>query len=106
MNQYSYFAIEDGDVISPQASANPAEWRLLRRLRMPSKFNDPHGNIVRRALVIDVEATGLSTERDDIIQLAMLPFDYEVGPGRILTVHKDLAFDALHEPAVWAPRDR
>ena len=40
MNQYSHFAIEEGDVISLQASANPAEWRLLRHLRVPGKFNE------------------------------------------------------------------
>jgi len=100
MNQYSHFAIEEGDVISPRASNNPSEWRLLRRLRLPDRYNDPRDGVIRRALVIDVEATGLSTERDDVIQLAMLPFDYEVGTGRILTVHKDLAVDALREPAV------
>jgi DNA polymerase-3 subunit epsilon len=100
MNQYTHFAIEEGDVIGPQALENASEWRLLRRLCLPDKFNDPQGGVIRRALVIDVEATGLSTERDDVIQLAMLPFDYEVESGRILMVHKDLAFDAMREPSV------
>ena len=76
-------------------------YSLLRRLHLPNKFNEPQpGATIRRALVVDVEATGLSIENDDIIQLAMLPFDYEVETGRILTVHKDLAFEALREPAV------
>ena len=100
MNQYSHFGIEEGDVIRPRVSANRAEWRLLRRLHVPNKFNDPKSGGIKRALVVDVEATGLSTENDDVIQLAMLPFDYEAGTGRILTVHKDLAFDELREPAV------
>lgn len=100
MNQYSHFAIEESDLISAGASANRTDWRLLRRLRVPDKFNDSEAGVIKRALVVDVETTGLSTENDDVIQLAMLPFDYEVGTGRILSVHQDLAFEELRQPAV------
>ncbi len=100
MNQYSHFAIEESDVTRPQPEVDSSEWRLLRRLRVPDRFNDPQGGTIKRALVVDVETTGLSTEDDDVIQLAMLPFDYEVESGQILTVHKELAFEELREPAV------
>ncbi|MCZ6771251.1 MAG: exonuclease domain-containing protein [Proteobacteria bacterium] len=100
MNNYSHFAIEEGDVIRPQVSVDPVQWRLLRRLRIPDRFNDPQSGTIKRALVIDVETTGLSTENDDVIQLAMLPFDYEPESGRILTVQKARAFEGLREPAV------
>ena len=100
MNQYSHFAIEEADIIRPQAPVDPDQWRLLRRLRMPDRFNDLQGGTIKRAVVIDVESTGLSTENDDVIQLAMLPFDYEVESGRILTVHNARAFEGLREPAV------
>ena len=100
MNQYNHFAIDETDIIRSQASVDPGEWRLLRRLRIPDKFNDPQAGTTKRALVINVEATGLSTEKDDVIQLAMLPFDYEAESGRILTVHKSGAFEGLREPAV------
>ncbi len=100
MNQYSHFAIENSDVIRPQSEVDANQWKLLRRLRLPDKFNDPQQGTIKRAMVIDVETTGLSTENDDVIQLAMLPFDYEVESGRILTVHKAMAFEELREPAV------
>ena len=100
MNQYSHFAIKKSDVIRPQSEVDANQWKLLRRLRLPDNFNDPHDGTIKRSIVIDVETTGLSIENDDIIQLAMLPFDYEVESGRILTVHKALAFEALREPAV------
>ncbi len=101
MNQYSHFAIEKSDVIRPQSEVDANQWKLLRRLRLPDKFNDPKEGTIKRAMVIDVETTGLSTENDDVIQLAMLPFDYyEVKSGRILTFHKALAFEELREPAV------
>ena len=51
-------------------------------------------------MVLDVETTGLSTENDDVVQLAMLPFEYEAKSGRILSVHKARAFEGLREPAV------
>mgnify|MGYP003627461943 CR=1 FL=1 len=100
MNQYSHFLIEGAAVIRPQVAADPGEWRLLRRLHLPDKFNDPQGGVVRRAVIVDVETTGLSAENDDVIQLAMLPFDYEVESGRILTVHKAHAFEGLRQPSV------
>ena len=100
MNQYSHFATKEAELVCQHAQVNHAEWRLIRRLHIPDKFNDPKGGIIKRALVIDVETTGLSTENDDVIQLAMLPFDYEAESGRILTVHKAQAFDGLREPAV------
>ena len=100
MNQYSLFAIDEGELIKQQVSIDRTEWRLLRRLRLPDKFNDPQGGRIKRALVVDVETTGLSTQNDDVIQLAMLPFDYEVESGRILTVHKSRAFEARREPVV------
>jgi DNA polymerase III epsilon subunit-like protein len=50
----------------------------------------PTDGLIKRAVVVDVEATGLSTENDDVIQLAILPFDYEPESGRILNhaVHR------------------
>jgi DNA polymerase III epsilon subunit-like protein len=52
---------------------------------LPDRFNRPQGDGTCRALVVDVETTGLSTEDDDVIQLAMLPFDYEVESMRIMS---------------------
>ena len=100
MNQHSHFAIEEAKIIRQDTPVDPGQWRLIRRLRIPDKFNDPQGGTVKQALVVDVETTGLSTENDDVIQLAMLPFEYETESGLILAVHKALAFDALREPAV------
>ena len=100
MNQYSHFAVDEADLIRKGTQADPADWRLIRRLQIPDRYNDPQGGTIKRALVADVETTSLSIENDDVIQLAMLPFEYEAESGRILTVHKSLAFDRLREPAV------
>jgi DNA polymerase-3 subunit epsilon len=100
MNDFSNFKFETTAVIDAESAIPADQWRVLRLLHIPDRFNNPRGGALKRGLVIDVEATGLSIEQDDIIQLAMLPFDYEVDSGRIIEVHKNQAFDALREPAV------
>ena len=59
------------------------DWKVLRRLKIPDMFNRPISSEVKRGVVIDVEATGLSLDTDDIIQLAMLPLDYDPKNNRI-----------------------
>jgi DNA polymerase III subunit epsilon len=100
MNDFSNFGFEETAVIDKYSEIPSNQWRLLRRLYIPDRFNKPRGGSTKRGLVIDVESTGLSLENDDVIQLAMLPFDYEVDTGRITEVHNDLAFESLREPSL------
>jgi len=100
MNDFEPFNFDIAEVKTPTSCVPNRDWRLLRRLQIPNRFNNPRDGILKHGLVIDVEATGLSLENDDVIQLAMLPFDYEVESSRITNVHKNKAFEALREPAV------
>lgn len=100
MNDHSLFAIGAEHVIQSGAQAHAGDWRLLRRLALPRRLNNPRGGAVKHALVLDVETTGLSLEGDEVIQLAMLPFTYELDTGRILEIAHDRAFDGLREPGV------
>ncbi|HIB85255.1 MAG TPA: hypothetical protein EYO59_11865, partial [Chromatiaceae bacterium] len=83
MNEYDNFAFDESEVIRDDSKIDCAQWRLLRRLHMPERFNNPQDESIKHAAVIDVETTGLSTEKDEVIQLAILPFDYEPESGRI-----------------------
>ena len=100
MNQYRHLSFKDSDIICSETAVDANDWRLLGRLNLPDRFNNPQDGAVRRAVVVDVETTGLSTEKDEVIQLAILPFDYEVESGRILTVHKMDAFEGLRQPNI------
>ena len=52
------------------------EYRVLRKLK-PRREIQPHGGVAARtALFVDVETTGLDPERNEIIELAMVPFTY------------------------------
>jgi DNA polymerase-3 subunit epsilon len=105
MNQYQHFAIMEDAVIRDGLKVPRDQWRLLRKLKVPARFNDSSGEVSLRGIVIDVEATGLAPEKDEVIQLALLPFDYEPGTGRILDVHMDMVFEGLREPSVPISRD-
>ena len=100
MNDFANFEFDVDAIVQQRSTVPPENWRILRRLHIPERFNNPRGGTIKRGLVLDVESTGLSLENDDVIQLAMLAFDYEVESGRITDVHKDQAFDALREPAI------
>jgi len=52
------------------------QYRVLRRLGPRPPVEPPKGTPTRRGVFVDVETTGLDTVRDEIIELAMLQFDY------------------------------
>ncbi len=100
MNDFTNFGFDISTVIRNNTTVPPEQWKLLRRLEIPNQFNKSDGQPLKRGLALDVEATGLSLENDDVIQLAMLPFDYDPLDGRITNVHKDLSFEGFREPAL------
>jgi DNA polymerase-3 subunit epsilon len=71
------------------------DYRVLRRLspRTSLKADGP----TRLGLFVDVETTGLDPARDEIIELAMVPFTYSLS-GEVLEVHQ--AFQSYREPSV------
>ena len=96
-------------------SANPADleaiaalleqsgaYRVLRQLTPRVGAAPPPQTRTRLGLFVDTETTGLDTERDEIIELAMVPFTY--GPeGEVYEVREP--FQALREPSRPIPPD-
>jgi DNA polymerase III subunit epsilon len=70
-------------------------YRVLRRVTPRSYVHVPDGTPTRRGLFLDVETTGLDRTTDEIIELAMVPFDFS-DDGRIFTIHEP--FNALRDP--------
>jgi DNA polymerase III subunit epsilon len=62
-------------------------YRILRRLELPSVYNVPDGTPTRRAVFLDLETTGLDPAADEIVEIAMVPFDFS-SDGRIFSVHE------------------
>ena len=98
MNKYKNYKNELKEIVN--TDINISEWKLIRKLHLPEKYNDPSGGEIKKGIVLDVEATGLSIGHDDVIQLALLPFDYEASSGKILNIQKEDAFDGLREPRI------
>jgi DNA polymerase-3 subunit epsilon len=83
--------------------ADDPNYRVLRRIPPPDSWPlEASPGAIRRALFLDVETTGLE-ERDEVIELALLPFDYDRDTGRILRLCLDDAYAGLREPTIPIP---
>lgn len=77
-----------------------ADYRVLRRLAPRASVTPPPGVATRQGLFVDVETTGLDPARDEIIELAMVPFTYGLD-GQVYAVGE--AFQQLRQPSVPIP---
>ena len=77
------------DTLEAMAAALDASgrYRVLRRLEPRSVITPPDGSKTRLGLFVDVETTGLDPAKDEVIELAMVPFTYGLD-GRIFEIRK------------------
>lgn len=66
-----------------------SDYRVLRRLVPRAVINPPNGTPTRSGLFVDVETTGLDSSRDEIIELAMVPFTFGMN-GLVYEVKRPL----------------
>jgi DNA polymerase III subunit epsilon len=77
-------------------------YRILRRLEPRSAYHTPDGTPTRRAVFLDLETTGLDPATDEIVEMAMVAFDYS-DDGRIFSVHEP--FGGFRDPGRPIPAE-
>ncbi|HEX4181943.1 MAG TPA: 3'-5' exonuclease [Caulobacteraceae bacterium] len=85
-----------------QALERSGGYRVLRRLSPIAPREPPPGMRTRLGLFVDAETTGLDPVRDEIIELAMVPFTYGVD-GEIYEVGEP--FQQLRQPIKPIPAE-
>lgn len=77
-------------------------YRILRKIELETRTFSPPEAKTRRAVFVDVETTGVDVTSDEVIELAMVAFDYDER-GHVLSVHPP--FSALRDPGRPIPAE-
>jgi len=72
------------------------QYRVIQRLNAPERYWHGEPSTARIGIVIDVEATGLDTDKDKIIELGFVAFEYDAGSGLIYRILH--TYDAFEDP--------
>lgn len=87
-----------------RALAASQNHRILKRVPDAADWNlTATSGDIRRALFVDTETTGLNHDTDEVIELALLPFEYERDSGVIVRVLEDEAYSGLRQPSIPIP---
>jgi DNA polymerase III subunit epsilon len=93
----------DSEEAARLIEANP-DFRLLRRVPAPTAWSLQKAvGETRRGVFVDTETTGLDPDTDEVIELALLPFEYERDTGAIVSVDQDAALNAFRQPSFPIP---
>lgn len=76
------------------------QYRVLRKLGRRAPVVPPEGVSTRMGLFVDVETTGLDPQKNEIIELAMVPFTYGLN-GEIFDIGE--AYQRFQEPSAPIP---
>lgn len=84
------------------ALESTGDYQVLRRLRPRSAIHCRDGSETRLGIFLDLETTGLDPTRDEIIEMAMVPFTYALD-GRIFEIREP--FQRLRQPSLPIPEE-
>src|ERR1700730_8716364 len=85
-----------------EALVNSGDYRVLRRLMPRTTFVPSDGQVSKTGVILDVETTGLDQQKDEIIELGMVKFDYL--PDGSIAGLRDV-FTSFNQPSGSIPEE-
>ncbi len=76
------------------------DYKVIRRLKPVERYHEDTGAEKHIGIYLDTEATGLDPDREKVIELAMVPFEYD-DDGRIYRILPE--YNALQDPGIPIP---
>ena len=79
------------------------DYKIIRRITPRKTFSENDGRVLSKGVVVDTETTGTNPDKDAIIELGMVLFEFDPATG---TVYKVLgSLDQLEDPGFPIPPD-
>ncbi|MDD4928182.1 MAG: 3'-5' exonuclease [Gallionella sp.] len=79
------------------------DFKVIRRIQPRTSFAENAGRALLRGVVVDTETTGLNADKDAIIELGMVLFEFDPQTGAACRVLE--SFDQLEDPGVPIPAE-
>jgi DNA polymerase-3 subunit epsilon len=79
------------------------DYKVIRRFRRVERYAEPDGEPLETGLILDTETTGIDAQKDDVIELGMVLFEYAPATSRIYRIVD--TFDQLQDPGRPLPAE-
>lgn len=79
------------------------DFRIIRRISPRAAFAENDGRALSKGVVVDTETTGINPDKDAIIELGMVLFEFDPETGKAYRVLE--SFDQLEDPGFPVPPD-
>jgi DNA polymerase III subunit epsilon len=86
-----------------QGLEGTGDYRIIRKFRRVERYAELDGQALETGLILDTETTGIDAQKDDVIELGMVLFEYAPATGRIYGIVD--TFDQLQDPGHHIPAE-